>query len=69
MQLPTVKLTKMKSLAHNNAACNHCNYLGYFLKLMSRNKVNMSTLVSVLGAVRLGGHGVPFQINKEPLPH
>lgn len=32
-------------------------------------KVNMSTLVSVVSALRLGGHSVPFQMNKEPLPH
>ena len=25
--------------------------------------------VSVVIALRLGGHSVPFQINKEPLPH
>lgn len=27
------------------------------------------TSVSVVIALRLGGHSVPFQINKEPLPH
>ena len=32
-------------------------------------KVKMSTLVSVVSALRLGGHSVAFQINKEPLPH
>lgn len=32
-------------------------------------KVSMSTLVSVVTALRLGGHSVPFQMNKEPLPH
>lgn len=37
--------------------------------LCKEYKVNMSTLVSVVSALGLGGHSVPFHMNKEPLPH